>query len=413
MQFDPRAAKLLKVGQHINIKGCLGLRIERTPAGVNWVWRYRSPVDGKAKRMKLGQWPEMSAGDALSKWEKLRAARSAGESPAEVRRKPAPVVADPLVSDLIDGFVAQAKRAPKGLAELSRTLGMDAAKIRALRASQVARAVAYDLIDSKRDTPVQASSLRRELGAVWEWAHDSGRLPETCANWWRLILRGKLQSKGKVVGGKHQGVVKRSLSLDEVRAVLRMLPGISRLPADLIMLYLFTGCRGSELVQMEGSELREEGSTLWWLLPREKTKMARHPLAEDMWVPLLGPAREVALRRLEMHGSGHLFPPATGRALHVDQKVVGVAVHWHRPTTTLRPESVRVRWPIENFSPHDLRRAVRTHLSRLGCPADVAEAVLGHIKGGVEGVYDRHDYKPERLHWLSRLAAEWVGPADR
>jgi len=85
MRFDPRAVKLLKVGQHINVEGCRGLRIERTPAGINRVWRYGSPVDGRAKRMKLGQWPEMSAGDALSRWERVGAERAAGRSPTSAR----------------------------------------------------------------------------------------------------------------------------------------------------------------------------------------------------------------------------------------------------------------------------------------------------------------------------------------
>ena len=39
-------------------------------------------------------------------------------------------------------------------------------------------------------------------------------------------------------------------------------------------------------------------------------------------------------------------------------------------------------WPkdMEDWNPHDLRRTLRTNLSRLGCPTDIAEAVLGHSK---------------------------------
>jgi integrase len=35
---------------------------------------------------------------------------------------------------------------------------------------------------------------------------------------------------------------------------------------------------------------------------------------------------------------------------------------------------------MDDWNPHDLRRTVRTGLSRLGCPTDIAEAVLGHSK---------------------------------
>lgn len=39
---------------------------------------------------------------------------------------------------------------------------------------------------------------------------------------------------------------------------------------------------------------------------------------------------------------------------------------------------------IPRWTPHDLRRTVRTGVSRLQCPNEVAEAVLGHTRGGVK-----------------------------
>lgn len=50
---------------------------------------------------------------------------------------------------------------------------------------------------------------------------------------------------------------------------------------------------------------------------------------------------------------------------------------------------------MEDWNPHDLRRTLRTNLSRLGCPADIAEAVLGHSKKGIEGTYNLHTYERE------------------
>jgi len=48
---------------------------------------------------------------------------------------------------------------------------------------------------------------------------------------------------------------------------------------------------------------------------------------------------------------------------------------------------------IKQWAPHDLRRSVRTGLSRFGCPAEVGEAVLGHSKKGIIGTYDLHQYE--------------------
>jgi hypothetical protein len=40
---------------------------------------------------------------------------------------------------------------------------------------------------------------------------------------------------------------------------------------------------------------------------------------------------------------------------------------------------------------HDLRRVVRS-LSRPRVPQEVAETVLGHVRPGLQGVYDQHTY---------------------
>jgi hypothetical protein len=54
---------------------------------------------------------------------------------------------------------------------------------------------------------------------------------------------------------------------------------------------------------------------------------------------------------------------------------------------------------------HDLRRTLRTGLSKLRIDRDIREAVLAHTRPGVEGVYDRHDYFDEKRDALERWAA--------
>lgn len=53
---------------------------------------------------------------------------------------------------------------------------------------------------------------------------------------------------------------------------------------------------------------------------------------------------------------------------------------------------------------HDLRRTARSLMARAGIRPDIAERVLGHAIGGVEGVYDRHSYRDEKADALARLA---------
>ncbi len=49
---------------------------------------------------------------------------------------------------------------------------------------------------------------------------------------------------------------------------------------------------------------------------------------------------------------------------------------------------------------HDLRRTARSLMSRAGVRPDIAERVLGHVMGGVEGIYDRHKYDEEKAFAL-------------
>ena len=54
---------------------------------------------------------------------------------------------------------------------------------------------------------------------------------------------------------------------------------------------------------------------------------------------------------------------------------------------------------------HDLRRVVRTAMSRLRVNSDVAEAVLAHVQPGIRGVYDRHDLLDEKREALTLWGA--------
>jgi integrase len=54
---------------------------------------------------------------------------------------------------------------------------------------------------------------------------------------------------------------------------------------------------------------------------------------------------------------------------------------------------------------HDLRRTVRSHLSRLKIEEVAREAILAHARPGIKGVYDIHDYREEKREALELWAA--------
>lgn len=421
--FDARTAKLLAPGAHLTIDEAPGLRLEATQTTRTWVYRYKSPIDGRMRQKKIGRWPVMSFQAAWVEWEKLRQARDAGQDPSmeakaarreqQVAHEKAKASADGpvLVQDVCDHYVNHLKnvRKPKGWKEVERLfrtlLGEDAFK----PAATYTRREAFDLIESLAGTPVQAKHLRSELGSAWDYALDAEKLPETAVNWWRLIMRGKLKSKGKKINGLHIGTDKRWLRPEEVGILVPWLANLTALMEDSLTLYLWTGCRGQEILQLEGREVSEESGVLWWTCPKAKTKNARHENAGDLRVPLVGRAAEVVKRRMQRYGTGYLFPAKKrdGTISFTDQKTVQSSVYYHQPYAETRPEQERPRLPVTRWAPHDLRRTVRTALARLGCPEAIAESILGHMATGIVGVYSRHQYDAERLEWLTKVAEHW------
>jgi integrase len=69
---------------------------------------------------------------------------------------------------------------------------------------------------------------------------------------------------------------------------------------------------------------------------------------------------------------------------------------WSYSTLRLNSRIVQAEGkPLARWTLHDLRRTMRTGLGRLGVRPDIAELAIGHVKGGVEAIYDRHKYQRE------------------
>jgi integrase len=60
---------------------------------------------------------------------------------------------------------------------------------------------------------------------------------------------------------------------------------------------------------------------------------------------------------------------------------------------------------LQGWRLHDLRRTARSGLSELGIRPDIGERILGHVIGGVAGIYDRGSYEPQMRHALESWAA--------
>ena len=62
--------------------------------------------------------------------------------------------------------------------------------------------------------------------------------------------------------------------------------------------------------------------------------------------------------------------------------------------------------PLPGFVFHDLRRTMRTALSGLPIPDNVAELCIAHARPGLHKVYDQHSYREEKRRALELWAAK-------
>lgn len=406
MQFDARQAKSLEPGKHMVVGGCPGLRLEVTPTTKTWTYRYKSPVDGRMKQIALGRWPSMSVVEAAQAWQAKRQERSSGSEPGKTEkvRLSRPYTVAALVGDYLSGQI-DVSRSDAGALAARRRLEAAIEPMASRAAASITRSDAFELLEAYRSVPTAAAKLRSLLGGAWDYALDAGRIDGDTPNWWRVIMRGRLKSKGKIIGGEHQGQTRRVLQAEEVKSLLAWLPNMHALGRDCIVMYLWTATRGVEFLSIRSEHLRKETDGWWWTCPKSATKNARHAGAVDLRVPLVGRALEVVQRRLKaVGGSGYLFEDSRGEQYtQHDFSTYIYSLQPYSAKAAMR-EGEGLVLPVTQWTPHNLRRTARTLLASLGCPNEVGEAILGHLPAEIVGTYNAYTYDSERRHWLTLLS---------
>lgn len=153
-----------------------------------------------------------------------------------------------------------------------------------------------------------------------------------------------------------------------------------------IKLILLTGQRPGEITGMTWDELYQPG---FWTIPAERMKGA-----EVHQIPLCPMATMIIeqTRVYSVNNNPYVFRSSYKENAPVTRAALSRAVlrHW------------KIIGIQEPFTPHDLRRTVRTRLAELGIEDIVAERVIGHKLQGVLGIYNRHDYTNEKQQALAK-----------
>lgn len=383
-----------------------GLRISCGATGVkSFFYRYTSPLTGKLAQVKIGNFPQTSLAAARLKLHELKLLRQEGRCPATELKKDKTQraieaeqakIPELTVQGLVelylteriedrktkDGKVIPGARKPKGQAEVRRTLYGDAVKSLGTRnAAEITRQDVINLIKGivARGATVQAGNVLRELSLAYEFAIGLGRFDDSFANPALLAKSSLRQTRIKLTNGRGT----RVLSEDELAKFLKWLPGSAYTPTikNVLRLTLWTGCRTGEVCNMAWKDVDLEKGTIH--LRETKTGVERYVQLSDQAIDFL--------KVLRLTSDKYLFPSQATKK-PIQQKYL-TENSWR-----LRESGQML--DIPHWTPHDLRRTVRTGLSRLQCPNEVAEAILGHTRGGVEGIYNLYKYDAECRKWL-------------
>jgi integrase len=280
-----------------------------------------------------------------------------------------------------------------------------------------------------RTAPTQARNLLGHARRLFQWAVD--RLDDEGHKRYALKISPAAGLKPKALDLGEKKARDRLLSDDEVRAFWRGAARMSYPAGAAYKMLILTGCRLSEVSDARWSEfhhvvrtaIRQRGDKpvdwsqfnaehLCWVVPASRMK-GRPDTAKAHTVPLTVDMLRILESLPQFSGNDpFLFSRNFGRSPAImstelkddlDARMLRTLRALARQRGEDHPDSVK----LENWVNHDLRRVVRSGLSRLKVAEEVREAVLAHVKPGIKKHYDVYEYFDEKrdalMQWNARL----------
>ena len=411
-----------------------GFGLKVTPAGSKvYIYRYRIARPGKAAqtaptKYTIGNHGNLTPGQARKRAKELAALVDQGIDPR--KRELAAVAAEDEAKRLgeekvrmegelafenvaarwLDHYENEKERRPSsvGLAKLVVNRYLQP-RLVGKPMPQIGRADLQPIIDG---IPTARRGIRRAVFAyasvLFGWAHKRGDISEN-----------PLAAMAKPEAPKARD---RVLADDELAAVWRATDKLGTPFDAFVRMLILTGQRRSEVSNMGWAELDRASAT--WTIPAARAKNgAAHivPLAPDVLSELdrLALAKQIADKEIEPDNKRW---PKAGFALTTTGRtpISGITKAKNaldETATKSRKDTSNVA--MEPWRIHDLRRTMATGFQRLGVRFEVTEATLNHVsgaKGGVAGIYQRHDWLDEKriaLEAWARHVAAIISPIDK
>ena len=361
-----------------------------TPAGSkSYIVEYRPGPGGRAapkRRVTIGKhgspWTPATARDEAKRTLGLVAAgRDPAAEKTEARRKEGTTV-EQIATDFIEKYC---KARQKSWQETERVFRNDVYPAFGSKpVEDITRQDVVRLVDAVAARgPIMANRTLAYVRKFFNWCIERGYLTATpCAG---IKQPGAAKARERVIDD------------GELAEVWRAAEAIGGNWGAVVKLLILTAQRRDEVVSMRWEELDLESTN--WTLPGERTKNKR-------WheVPLVATA-VAALRAVpRLAGCPYVFSTTGMTAMS------GLSRAKRRLDAAIADSRAKVgnAEPMPGWTFHDLRRTATTGMARLGIHPHVADAILNHKSGAIQGVaavYNRHGYLDERR----RALEAWEG----
>jgi integrase len=362
-----------------------GLRVRMGTTGAK-TFILRKRAAGKIKNITVGRYgPRFGLAEARRKARALISDLEAGKAPPAPQRRSQATAGT--IRALLPAYIAS-KAHLRSAKEIERIFTRYALPALGDRyADSITRGEVTELVDSiAASAPVQARAVHAQLSAFYTWALP--RLDRLAAN--------PCRDAGRPDKPKAR---ERVLCEDELRGLWKIADAEPLPWGPALKLLLLTGARRDEVFSADRAEFDLKAGE--WVVPAERAKNGQAHI-----VPLSKATIKIVKAIPAVEGSAKLFP-ARG---NVDNGPSGYSKAQARFRESL--DKALEREGGERWTLHDIRRTVATGLQRLGVRFEVTEAVLNHVsgaKGGIAGVYQRHDWKAEKRAALDA----WARDLDR
>lgn len=412
-----------------------GFGLKITPAGGKiYIYQYRQPRPGNArsaptKRYTIGRHGDITADQARKRAKELAALVVQGIDPrqsevdaanareaakrlaAERARIESELAFSRLAGTWLDHYEHDKRRRPSSLALARLVVNRYLApRLGDKPFPQISRADLQPIIDA---IPSARRGMRRAVFAyasiLFGWAHKRGDIAEN-----------PLQAMAKPDAPKARD---RVLGDDELAAIWRASETLGDPFGPFFRLLILTGQRRSEVAGINWAELDRAAAT--WTIPASRAKNgAAHivPLADAVVSELdrLALASQVKAKADQPDAKRW---PKSGFVLTTTGKTAVSGITKAKAALDKALGEARGTKeqpaPIDAWRIHDIRRSMATGFQRLGVRFEVTEATLNHVsgaKGGVAGIYQRHDWREEKRSaleaWARHVAAILAPAAD-